>query len=164
MSFPTSLDNMSVNNKIVDGDSVIQAADINSLNVALDAVQAKVGINNSAVTTSLDYKVTNKVLKYDSGWFAVAANTSYVKAHSLAIAPDMVQVLWSDTNNGSGVVCIASGGSAGVTDRGCMLIDLDATNVTLRTGYFGCIMYRDGAGNVQTPVGGYYKIVALKFN
>jgi hypothetical protein len=60
MSFPTSLDNLTANNDVADGDDVIQAADIDTLNVAVDSLQTKVGVNSSAVATSHDYLLAHK--------------------------------------------------------------------------------------------------------
>ena len=61
MAFPTTLDDLTTNNDITDGDSYVQATDIDTLNVAVDALQAKVGIDGSAVTTSQDYKPVRKL-------------------------------------------------------------------------------------------------------
>lgn len=62
-SFPTSLDTLT---NPTSGDSLNspshsgQHADAND---AIEALQAKVGVNNSSVTTSLDYKITkNSIL------------------------------------------------------------------------------------------------------
>lgn len=60
-NFPTSLDaltNPTSSNKLSDA-GVLHADQHANANDAIEALQAKVGINSSAVTTSLDYKVTN---------------------------------------------------------------------------------------------------------
>jgi hypothetical protein len=60
-NFPTSLDtltNPTSSNKLSDA-GVLHTDQHSNANDAIEALQAKVGINGSAVTTSLDYKVSN---------------------------------------------------------------------------------------------------------
>jgi hypothetical protein len=59
-NFPMSLDALLANQGLTDGVSIYTAAPHNNLMDAVDALQAKVGVNNSAVTTSLDYQVAKK--------------------------------------------------------------------------------------------------------
>ena len=57
-NFPTSLDaltNPTANDALTSPSHADQHADAND---AIEALQAKVGVNGSAVTTSLDYKVS----------------------------------------------------------------------------------------------------------
>lgn len=54
MAFPTTLDNFTPQ---VNGE-VIEVADINELQTAIEALEAKVGIDSSAVNTSHDYKLS----------------------------------------------------------------------------------------------------------
>jgi len=53
-SFPTSLDSFTAN---VDNVDVIYASDINELQTAIEALEAKVGVDSSAVNTSFDFKL-----------------------------------------------------------------------------------------------------------
>jgi hypothetical protein len=53
-NFPTSLDSYAA---LVDGTDILEAADQNNVRDAVEAIEAKVGINGSAVTTSHDYKI-----------------------------------------------------------------------------------------------------------
>ncbi|MBW1996367.1 MAG: hypothetical protein JRJ29_00240 [Deltaproteobacteria bacterium] len=55
-NFPTSLDSFSTKTDNVD---YVQAAHINDLQDAVEALEAKVGIDSSSVDTSIDYKVNN---------------------------------------------------------------------------------------------------------
>jgi hypothetical protein len=59
-NFPTSLDALRANQGLVDGNSIITAAPHNNLMDAVDALQAKVGVNSSAVATSFDYRMARK--------------------------------------------------------------------------------------------------------
>ena len=61
-SFPTSLDaltNPTGSSALTSPDHAGQHADAND---AIEALEAKVGVNGSAVTSSLDYKITNNVV------------------------------------------------------------------------------------------------------
>ena len=58
ISFPTDLDSNATLHLMVTGDTYI-ASFHNTLKDAIIALEAKVGVNTSAVTTSLDYLVTN---------------------------------------------------------------------------------------------------------
>jgi len=57
MAFPTTLD--SDFGTLVDNVDDAEASNINELRRAVEGLEAKVGINSSAVTASLDYKVNN---------------------------------------------------------------------------------------------------------
>lgn len=63
VNFPTSLDTFTTHSS----GQVITSADVNKIQDELVALQAKVGVNGSAVTSSLDYKIAhitnNKVWK-----------------------------------------------------------------------------------------------------
>jgi hypothetical protein len=59
-NFPTSLDALRTNQGLTDGVSIIQAAPHNNLMDAVDALEAQVGADSSAVLTTLDYRVSHK--------------------------------------------------------------------------------------------------------
>jgi hypothetical protein len=59
-NFPTALDALRAGQGLTDGVSIYTAAPHNNLMDAVDALQAKVGVANSAVPTSLDYQVAHK--------------------------------------------------------------------------------------------------------
>ena len=63
MAFPTTLEDMSTSNDKVDGTSVVVAADIDVLNVIIDSIQAKIGIDGSAVETSHDFMLKNATIQ-----------------------------------------------------------------------------------------------------
>jgi len=80
MTFPTTLDTDF--GTLVDNVDDAEASNINELRRAVEGLEAKVGINSSAVTASLDYKVNNffvsgrKLYLYENtaptGWTIVA--------------------------------------------------------------------------------------------
>lgn len=80
MTFPTTLDTDF--GTVVDNVDDVLATHINTLRRAVEGIEAKVGIDSSAVTTSLDYKVNNffasgrKVYLYENtaptGWSIVS--------------------------------------------------------------------------------------------
>ena len=83
ITFPTTIDSFSDK---VDNVDDVQAVDINDVQDAIEALETKMGINSSAVTASLDYKVNNffasgrKVYLYENtaptGWSIVAVTDS----------------------------------------------------------------------------------------
>jgi len=56
-NFPTSKDELLSNQPYQDGVSVFQAAELNNIQDAIDALQTKVGITSSTDPNSLDYKI-----------------------------------------------------------------------------------------------------------
>jgi hypothetical protein len=94
-SFPTGLDaltNPTSGNTLASPDHAGQHADAND---AIEALEAKVGVNGSAVTSSLDYKVTNGIhsaLNVDSGVLVVDATNNRVGINnqSPSVELDMV--------------------------------------------------------------------------
>ena len=57
MAFPTTLD--SDFGTLVDNEDDAEASNVNELRRAVEGLEAKMGINSSAVTASIDYKVNN---------------------------------------------------------------------------------------------------------
>ncbi len=101
--------------------------------------------------------------KYDSGWFGVAQNTTYTKAHGLDGVPDIINISYSDTWDGSGdVVKVGRGDFINPTpNNNSNLCDVDATNIKVRTA--GWISrYLDANGTYVAQTSGYLKIVALR--
>ena len=80
MAFPATLD--SDFGTIIDSTDYPQAAHVNTLRRAVEGIEAKLGINSSVVTTTIDYKVNNffasgrKVYLYENtaptGWSIVS--------------------------------------------------------------------------------------------
>lgn len=62
-SFPTSLDDLYGNQPYVDGTTVIQAAELNNIQDAVDELQEKVGVDASAVATSIDFFMRRNYVK-----------------------------------------------------------------------------------------------------
>jgi hypothetical protein len=93
-SFPTGLDALT-NPTSADGlNSPDHAGQHANANDAIEALEAKVGINGSAVATSLDYKITNGILptlNVDSGTLFVdsAGNNVGINNASPAVALDV---------------------------------------------------------------------------
>lgn len=59
MAYPTTIDSLDVSKTNATPLVTTHPADHNATNTVVNALQAKVGIDSSAVTTSLDYKATN---------------------------------------------------------------------------------------------------------
>ena len=93
---------------------------------------------------------------YDSGWYAVAHNQTYVKAHGLGQLPREVAVYWSSTADESQTIGLAF---AFLQDSGpCSPAYWDKVNIYTKTGTnssYGvqhCMQAKSGTG--------YYRILA----
>lgn len=67
INFPTSLDNFTnpTSSDYQDTSWVELSTVLSNLNDAVEALEAKVWVNNSAVTTSIDYKISRQTTKWD---------------------------------------------------------------------------------------------------
>lgn len=81
-NFPSSLDNFTnpTSSDATNSVTVPHAAQHANINDAVEALQAKVGVDGSAVTTSLDYKVAQKqdVCAERTGNFTAAVHGNYI--------------------------------------------------------------------------------------
>lgn len=74
-NFPTSLDSYA---SIVDGTTILEAAHHNNVADAIEALEAKVGVDSSSVAGSLDYKVSNNFAF--GAWTTKSKDTNYQAA------------------------------------------------------------------------------------
>jgi len=162
MTFPTTLD--SDFGTLVDNVDDAEAVNVNELRRAVEGLEAKVGINSSAVMASLDYKVNNffvsgrKLYLYENtaptGWTIVAVTDKVlaVKGGSDAynVTGGNTGGTWTQPNHTltiaempyhrhllSAVVSWSGGGSG---------IAASSTGLSVHTGYTG----GDGAHNHGT--------------
>jgi hypothetical protein len=91
---------------------------------------------------------------YDSGWFAVSNDTSYVKAHGLTSTPLMVSILAADSGTPTTWYFANKADSDGHYDRGYNA-KVDATNVSLHT----FASYRGYESDIKNWA--YARIIAL---
>lgn len=108
------------------------------------------------------------VKKYDSGWFWVpAVDKIHTRAHKFkdaggdGVIPDIIQVWYSDTFNGSGDVVLT--GVANYDARCTMIYDVDSTDIAIRIGKNRLVEYRNSLGVQLSPTSGWIKIVAFSF-
>lgn len=112
-SFPTGLDaltNPTSGNTLASPDHAGQHADAND---AIEALEAKVGVNGSAVTTSLDYKITNNVVLKSTFTTKgdILATSGASTPTRLAVGSNN-QVLTADSSTATGIKwATPSGGS-----------------------------------------------------
>ena len=183
-NYPTSLD---VYTTLTDNTDDVLAAHANDRGDAIEAIEAKVGINSSAVNTSIDYFLKhasgayrihvhdegsddglkipianlNPSLRiYDSGWFAVSVDTSYAKTHNLGTTKCLVTVLLAQNNDGSGW-CFNMAAGYGNNVAGTYVAALTTTAITLRTATNQVITANDINGNTIQPTSGYARIIML---
>jgi len=79
--YPTSLDDLIGSQTYVDGTTVLEAAELNNIQDAVDELQEKVGIDSSAVSTSHDYRWANE------GVAQIVTNTDGAVASGTTILP-----------------------------------------------------------------------------
>jgi hypothetical protein len=71
--FPTNLDSFTTK---LDGVSDVLAVDTNNIQDSIVALQSKIGVDNSSVVTSIDYKIRNlPVLGVNQTWQPVTRNS-----------------------------------------------------------------------------------------
>lgn len=122
-NFPTSLDSFTnpSSSDLMNSATVPHAAQHGNINDAVEALEAKVGVNGSAVTTSLDYKVTNGIhsaLNVDSGVLYVDASNNRVGVNTTS-PTEALQV--------EGTIKQVSGGSG---DFSYMTLNTSALSLT----------------------------------
>lgn len=94
INFPTSLDtftNPTSSDTLDSPDHAVQHSDVND---AVEALEAKVGVDSSAVTTSHDYILANKVIKND----AAAEYTATLNFNATTLA-DGATINWDLSAN-----------------------------------------------------------------
>ena len=85
---------------------------------------------------------------YDSGWFNIAANTTYTKTHDLG-TDKFLAIVWAKDSAGN--VSVPRGGiggwdSAGDIPRGLVLCTPTTTQVSIRTLYLDSTVMRTAGG------------------
>jgi hypothetical protein len=133
ISYPTSLDNFTnpTSTDTMDSVTVPHATQHANINDAVEALEAKVGVDGSAVVTSLDYKVstinTNYITKtlFDNKGDLIVASAADTPA-LLAASSNNGYVLTVDTTTATGMKWASAGGTSGddanlIIGFGCFL-------------------------------------------
>ncbi|MFH0762292.1 MAG: hypothetical protein V1925_00150, partial [Candidatus Omnitrophota bacterium] len=96
---------------------------------------------------------------YDSGWFAVAASTTYIKTHNLGTTKVLVITYLAENSDGSGW-CVHNMGQATPDSRyHCMMVALSTTTITIRAAQFIASFYDKDGTQISTPTSGYARII-----
>lgn len=158
--FPASLDVFSTK---VDGVDDALAADVNNLQDAVAALQAKVGTNNSGNTSSLDYKVSRSFIRASNS-VSLTGNSvdflgipAWANRVTLLLAGARVSALATPT------LRLGSGGivSTGYTGRTAYIAD----NSTLGGIYTnGASLYPGNVLNQATPLNGKITVQRMAGN
>ena len=90
---------------------------------------------------------------YNSGWFAVAVNTDYVKTHNLGTDVILVQIQFS--SDGSTVLCVQDEGGS---SEGVKIQSITTTTLNARTG--PSVVARTFNPSAAHTTG-YYRVIAL---
>jgi len=98
----------------------------------------------------------NFMWDYDSGWFAVAHNVEYNKAHGLADTPRLVRVLHCPNADGSGEWATVENVYSGTFWSS--IIHANGTNVRLKTA--NSATYGTCNTTLRSSGSGYYRVLA----
>lgn len=98
MPFPTSIDTFSTK---VDGVTDVLAADINNLQTAVLALEAKVGADSSAVTSSHDYKLANSCIGVGQTWQDMTGSRSIGTTYTNSTGKPIQVAISGNTTSGT---------------------------------------------------------------
>lgn len=122
VNFPSSLDNFTnpVSGDALNSATVPHATQHANLNDAVEALEAKVGVNSSAVTSSLDYKLNN--LSASQVGLGNVTNDAQTKASVVPnTAPSAGQVLVGNAG-GTAYAPVSMGGDATLASTGAITL------------------------------------------
>lgn len=101
---------------------------------------------------------------YDSGWFSVAANTTYTKSHSLGTTKVLIVAYLAQNSDGSGW-CIPLASIAQVGDYQTSIVTLSMTQIQIRTtAHLAAFVDAAGVAHGSDITSGYIRILALSLN
>lgn len=106
-----------------------------------------------------DENKSNTGKTYDTGWFAVSANTDYSKTHNLGTIK-IIPAIWFSTSSDGSNAEISYYQMESVND-GMQIVSLTTTTFTLRTGYnkVHCNLQLNGSGTRYDS--GYARVILL---
>ena len=142
---------------IVNGVTKLVASLFNSPYEEITAIQTELGTDPAGLHSDLKTRISG----YDSGWFAVAADTTYTKTHNLGTTKVICCVYASTDDAGSGN-CFMVGSnqySSSYTDQ-CSIVALTTTQVQIRT-TSSMFAAKNYTGAEVRPTSGYARVVIL---
>ncbi len=115
--------------------------------------------DSSSNITNISNDDAPKYQTYDSGWFAVAANTTYAKTHSLGTTKVLTTIYVSSSFDGSSNCYLVGASNDYDTGQhsGTTISALTATTITLTTSSYGLVYISGGASANLTS--GYARII-----
>ena len=106
-----------------------------------------------------------KLTTYDSGWFAVANNTEYVKTHNLGTTSLLITILWSASATGATNIQRITATfqhEGGTWSMGAIVEDITTTTLQINTGDASVVNTAANGNSWATKTtNGYYKVLAL---
>jgi len=157
INFPTSLDNFTNH---TDGTTVLTAAILNEIREAVNALEAKLGINGSGVTSSHDYKIAqlesglitaSGVTVFDTTM--TAANTWQDLNLSAQVGTKAAWVFLEWVNTGGDIIYAKPKGYGGTPPNTTHLANSNCAFLgladTLANNYVYTMLSTDGSGVIQ---------------
>ena len=123
------------------------------------------GASNNILVADSSGKLPTQALKvYDSGWFAVTRNDTYIKTHNLGTTKVLITIYVGDRSDGTGIVVptmseLTLDGASNWNQTGVR--ELTPTTVVIRTGSSRIANVQDKDGNSWQPESGYARIIML---
>jgi hypothetical protein len=138
INYPTSLDSLTNPVPGDDQDSPLHTDQHADANDAIEALEAKVGINSSAVATSLDYLVTNASSSNPGHKHTLAAGATDVTASAAELNKlDGVTASTAELNQVDGITVVSTDGAQTLTNKVLSTgVELDA-NADPNITYYG---------------------------
>ena len=153
-NFPTGLDGLRAAQGLTDGTSVVTVAPHNNMMDAIDALEAKVGVTDSAVTSSLDYKVSHKgafasgVTVFNA--YVAAANTWQDLDLSAQVGANVAMVYLEATGASALTLAVKPKGFGSATFSNHYSASIiGASAATLNGKYVYLVCFTDSAGVIQ---------------
>jgi hypothetical protein len=116
--------------------------------------------SNIVKTTITNDNDTSTLSSYDSGWFAVAVASSYVKTHSLGTTKMLIMVYFSASSDGSSPMLLRNWDAENQATDGYLIDTITTTAFTIKTAYTNVALTVFGGANTHVS-SGYYRVIAL---
>ena len=114
---------------------------------------------NGVVILDASAKLPHAALKtYDSGWFAITANTDYTKTHNLGTTKVITSVYWATDSNGTKMQETKNAQS---TIDSSWLTAHNITTTTVEIALGSGLRWIDDDGTLEAYTSGYARVIML---
>ena len=154
-----------------DGVDNVLAQHMNERGDEITAIETELGADVAGSMSDLMARLTvalnndgtfkpGALTSYDSGWFAIAADTDYDKTHGLGTTKILASVYFSTSSDGTGALLQGVMGRWYTEDKGSSIKDLTTTTFTFQTTAIVGWTVDDG-GTCAARTSGYARVIML---